>query len=147
MLKKKRLARKKLRSKSKKGSLSSLEKKLDQVFSWYIRKSHADKNGYCKCVTCGKVVHWKDIQCGHFISRRHKATRWEEKNCGPQCVGCNIYNQGAGPAYASYLIRKYGEGIVDLLLAKSRSVWKGGRFEYEAMISEYEEKLKQYTHL
>ena len=55
----------------KKLTRSKIVKKLDAVFSQYIRLSNTDKHGYCTCVTCGKKYFWKQIQAGHFMSRKH----------------------------------------------------------------------------
>ena len=59
----------------KKPSRKTLVKKLDKVFSQYIRRRFA-VNEIAKCVTCGKQAHWKDLQAGHFMSRKHYSTRW-----------------------------------------------------------------------
>ena len=74
----------------KKLTRSKIVKKLDAVFSQYIRLSNADKNGYCTCVTCGKKYFWKQIQAGHFMSRKHYSTRWLEDNVKPQCYTSTI---------------------------------------------------------
>ena len=77
---------------AKKLTRSKLVKKLDAVFSQYIRLKDADEFGNATCFTCGKVDHWKKLQNGHFQSRKHYATRWDEMNCQVQCVsGCNMY--------------------------------------------------------
>lgn len=34
--------------------------KLDRIFSEYIRLRDADNNGYIRCISCGKIVFWKD---------------------------------------------------------------------------------------
>jgi hypothetical protein len=81
---------------------STLVKKLDAVFSQYIRQKDS-VNEIATCVTCGKKDNWKKLQCGHFQSRRHYSTRWEESNVGVQCYGCNITNQGQQFLFAKYL--------------------------------------------
>ena len=79
----------------KKPSRKYLVKKLDTLFSLYIRLKSADKYGNVKCYTCNTKRHYKDyMQCGHFISRRHYITRWKETNAKPQCYSCNVGNQG-----------------------------------------------------
>ena len=65
---------------------SKLVKKLDIVFSKYVRLSNADKNGNCTCVTCNNTFYWKEIQAGHFMSRKHYSIRWDERNVKPQCL-------------------------------------------------------------
>lgn len=127
----------------KQTSLPKLRDKLDKVYSQYIRQSSADENGNVKCYTCPKVDHFKNMQCGHYISRRHLSTRWTEKNTKVQCVGCNVFNQGNGPAFALALQREYGPGILEELEIKKNNTCKMGRFEYELLIKEYTEKLNQ----
>jgi len=126
---------------AKKPTRSKLVKKLDTVFSKYIRLSNADKNGYCTCVTCNKTFFWKEIQAGHFMSRKHYSTRWDERNVKPQCVGCNIYNQGQGYLYSLYL----GNKLSKKLLEESRELRKFTNIELEEMIADYSDRLKKLT--
>ena len=50
----------------RKPSRKTLIKKLDKVFSEYIRKRDTDKNGYGLCCTCAKRLHYKEGHAGHF---------------------------------------------------------------------------------
>lgn len=122
-------------------SVDKLQKELDRVYSIWIRRKDADENGYVKCYTSGKFFHWKQIQCGHFISRRHLSTRWCEKNTKPQSVSENIFNQGNGAAFAQNLIKEYGDGILQELEIKKNNICKMGAFEYQILIKEYKEKI------
>lgn len=131
-----------MQKKKKLKSLSFLCKKLDKVFSEYIRRKDADGRGFVKCFTCMNKKHWKEMQCGHFISRRHYNTRWDVMNCKPQDAACNIFNQGNAPMFALGLQKLYGEGIIEELVFKKNITLKMNRFLYELMIEEYEEKLK-----
>lgn len=126
---------------AKKPTRSKLVKKLDTVFSQYIRLSNADNNGYCTCVTCNKTFFWKEIQAGHFMSRKHYSTRWDERNVKPQCVRCNIYNQGEGYLYSLYL----GDKLSKKLLEESRELRKFTNIELEEMIADYSERVKKLT--
>ena len=130
------------KKKSKLIPLSKLCKKLDAVFSQWIRRKDADKNGNVACYTCGKVQHWKQQQCGHYISRRHYSTRWLESNCKPQDAGCNIFNQGNSPAFALHLIKDYGQDHLEKLDLLKNQLCKMDRITYEEKIAEYEEKIK-----
>ena len=78
-------------------------KKLDKVFSEYVRKKHANKLGYVKCYTCDKKAYWKGegMQNGHFISRSSRALRWDEDNCRPQCYACNCMKYGQQYIFAT----------------------------------------------
>lgn len=62
--------------------------RADTLFSIYIRRKYADWKGYVACYTCGKVAMWeKDgMQCGHFVSRDKKNTRYDEANARVQCL-------------------------------------------------------------
>jgi hypothetical protein len=109
---------------AKKPSRKTWIKKLDTIFSQYIRQRDADKKGYCTCCTCGKKLKIKEIHCGHFMSRRHYSTRWDEENCAAQCSGCNTFNQGEQYKFALYLNNKYGGDKATELLIKSRESCK-----------------------
>jgi hypothetical protein len=126
---------------AKKPTRSKLVKKLDVVFSQYIRLSNADKNGYCTCVTCSKKFHWKEIQAGHFMSRKHYSIRWDERNVKPQCVACNVYRAGEQYKYSLYL----GNNLSQKLLEESRELRKFTNIELEEMISDYSDRLKKLT--
>lgn len=122
--------------------LSKLRAALDKVYSEYIRRKDADINGMIQCYTSGKWFHFSKLHCGHFISRRHLSTRWCEKNTKPQSIAENLFNQGNGPVFAQKLIEEYGPGILEELEIKKNNPCKMGRFEYEILIKEYKQKLK-----
>jgi len=126
---------------AKKPTRSKLVKKLDVVFSQYIRLSNADNNGYCTCVTCNKKFHWKEIQAGHFMSRKHYSIRWDERNVKPQCVACNVYRAGEQYKYSLYL----GNNLSKTLLEESRELRKFTNIELEEMIFDYNERVKKLT--
>ncbi len=125
--------------KSKKTSSASLKNKLDAVFSQYIRLKYAMPNsGMCKCISCGAIKHWSEIQNGHYMSRRYMATRFSEDNCRPQCVACNIFNQGNVQMYRRGLIEQIGEKRVNLIEYNAKATdRKYTRFEYEELIKHY----------
>ena len=124
----------------KKLTRSKLVKKLDAVFSQYIRLSASDKDGNCTCVTCGKVAHWKGEgqQSGHFQSRRHYATRWDEDNVKVQCSSCNVFRYGEQYKFSLYLGKKLSQELLD----KSRIITKFTSYELEEMLEHYSEEVK-----
>lgn len=129
----------------RKNTKQALIKKLDEVFSRYIRVRYSNK-GYCRCISCGKMMHWKDIQNGHYMSRRYLSTRWSEDNCRPQCVACNIFNQGNAQAYRLGLIKEIGEQRVNLIEARARQeTCKYGEFELQALITHYKKELEKIS--
>lgn len=126
----------------KKLTRSKLVKKLDAVFSQYVRLSASDKDGNCVCITCGKVAHWKGEgqSAGHFQSRRHYATRWDERNVAVQCAGCNVFRYGEQYKFSLYLGKKLSQELLDT----SRIITKFTSAELEEMVEHYSEKVKKY---
>jgi len=119
----------------------NLIKKLDAVFSKYIRLRDADTEGYCRCSTCGEVHHWTKIQAGHFISRKHYSTRWNEDNVHAQCVACNVFRYGEQYKFSLYL----GDKLSKELLEKSRLIAKFTDIEIKEMIDDYNDRIKQFS--
>ena len=122
-------------------TISKLKKDLDKVFSLYIRLRHASKDGIVKCFTCDKTAHYKKMHAGHFMSRKHHATRWNEDNVQVQCVKCNLFGQGEQYAFGKLLDIRIAEGKAEELQELSRTTVKYMRFEYEHMIKFYKEKV------
>jgi len=125
----------------KKPTISKLKKTLDSWFSKYIRLREATNTGAAQCFTCGKVAHWKTLQNGHFQSRRHLATRFDEMNCQVQCVKCNMFEQGEQFKFGLNLDAKYNEGTATELEFLARTTLKISRVEYEEQISYYKTKV------
>lgn len=123
----------------KKPTRKSLIKKLDTIFSEYVRRSHADKNGIVKCYTCDKKAYWKGkgMQNGHFISRASRILRWSLDNCRPQCYACNCMRYGQNYIFAMNLNKEFGYDIADELLQKSRQTIKQADYELIELIEHY----------
>ena len=121
---------------AKKPSRKTIITKLDNIFSQYIRLRYS-KNEISECVTCGKQDHWKKLQAGHFVSRKHYATRWDEDNVQVQCSGCNVFRYGEQYLFSKYL----GVDLSEELLIKSRKIQKFTDNELLEMIELYTEKV------
>jgi len=125
----------------KKITRSKIVKKLDTIFSQYIRLKDSE-NEYATCFTCGKSDHWKKLQNGHFQSRRHYSTRWDEVNCQVQCAGCNVFRQGEQFIFSKNLDLKYGKGTADNLQIQAGQIIKLSDSELQEMIKDYEKFVK-----
>lgn len=123
-------------------SFQNLVQDLDAIFSQYIRCKYADKEGIVECFTSGKKLHWKEIQCGHFIPRANLGTRWLESNCRPQCLEDNYYKDGNLEIFAKKLDSE-NNGVVDYLRELAREITKPTKEELKALIVEYRSKLNQ----
>lgn len=129
----------------KKQSRKNIVKKLDNVFSQYIRLRNADEHGNTECFTCGKKDHWKRLQCGHFMSRKNYSTRWSEANCQVQCAACNVFRYGEQYVFGTNLDKKYGKGTADELYKASREIVKLSNDDLNEKIDLYQTKLQDFS--
>jgi capsule polysaccharide export protein KpsE/RkpR len=78
------------------------------------------------------------------MSRRYLSTRWAEDNCRPQCVACNIFNQGNAQAYRLALVKEIGEQRVNLIEARARQeTCKYSEFELKTLIEHYKKEVER----
>lgn len=123
-------------------SRKSIVAKLDKEFSLYIRQRTA-VNGKVTCFTCGKKDDWQNMDCGHFMSRKHYSTRWDEDNCQVQCKSCNVFRYGEQFKFGVNL-NQLEDGLAERLLAKSRLTAKFSNYDLIMMIEYYQEKNKKF---
>ena len=133
----------------RKSSRKNLIKRLDKIFSEYIRLKHADKKGMVKCYTCSKKLYWRGegMQNGHFISRRSRILRWRESNCKPQCYSCNVMRYGESYIFGVKLNEEYGYNIAEELLIESKKIVKQSDQELLDLINLYQEKVESLKKL
>lgn len=118
--------------------------KLDRIFSTFIRlRDRIPGTQQIKCISCGKYVNWEQSDCGHYVNRKHKSTRWDEKNCSAQCRSCNRYDEGNIPGYTLGIQKKYGKDIVELLLHKKQQTSHFDQFEIDQLTNHYKKCVKE----
>jgi hypothetical protein len=133
----------KQKPKAKKTDRQKLIRKLDEVFSQFIRLRDSDKNGIVKCITSGEFFHWTDCDAGHFITRDNMATRWDEQNVNGQGRGDNRFKSGKQYQHGQAIDKKHGPGTADKLLVKGSGVCNWQDFELEAMYTYYKNAVKE----
>ena len=123
---------------------SSLVRKLDEVFSMFIRLRDSKPYGFTafKCISCGQIKPFEQMDCGHFVGRTHLATRWNEDNCNGECRACNRMSADHIIYYQRNLEHKIGAEKVDLLLALGRQTKKWSEWELEQLIKYYQDQVK-----
>ena len=128
---------------AKKPTRKNIIKKLDTIFSIYIRRRFA-KNEIAECFTCNKIAHYKTggMQCGHFHSRKHLSTRFDEINCQVQCSACNVFRYGEQYIFSLNLDAHYGEGTAESKSVLAKHSIKISRAEYLTKISYYKNIVK-----
>ena len=91
-----------------------LKAKLDKEFSLFIRLRDAMPNGYFRCISCGQIKPFTQADCGHYFSRTHLATRFDENNCHAECRHCNRFKADHLEGYRVNLIAKIGQQKIDM---------------------------------
>ncbi len=104
------------------------------------RISAADDNGYCTCITCGTVDHYKEMDGGHYLSKG-SCSYWalEPENIHPQCGSCNhtgMKFRNAEAVYTLWMVDMYGRDFVDHMIATKKNTKKMYKKDYEEFLTE-----------
>jgi len=124
--------------KKKQPTRKTLKRKLDDIFSLYIRL----RDGGI-CYTCGIRGEPKKMDAGHYIKRQYDALRFDERNVHCQCRKCNRFMGGNMDEYAVRLIKQYGEQILIEFDRKKREIKQFGIEELQKMIEHYRNQIKK----
>lgn len=122
-------------------NVSQLTKELDKVFSLYIRQRDSDEDGYGRCVTCGKLGHYKTFDCGHFVSRSYKSVRWNEYNCALQCKRCNGYGAGEQYLFGKAIDKRWGVDTSAMLNEAKHQTYKADKLDLIEKINHYKQLI------
>jgi hypothetical protein len=133
---------------SKMKKLSYYKSRAWKMFSLYIRTRDCllttRRQDTGKCVTCGQVFHFKDLQAGHAIGGRNNSILFDEELVNAQCRSCNLFG-GKYAEYSVWFINKYGlERWQEKVHLKKRSVVLK-RDDYIAIFEEYKKKHEDLT--
>jgi len=118
-------------------SRSSLLDKADKQFSRYIRLRDALPGGCFRCISCGRILPIGQADCGHYQSRRHMSTRFDEDNCHAECRYCNRFSADHLIGYRANLMRKIGPQRLALLEVKKNTTRKWADFELDELAKAY----------
>jgi 5-methylcytosine-specific restriction endonuclease McrA len=133
-------------AKRKQLTLAQEVEKAAVLLQRYVRLKASDDNGYCTCVTCGKVDNFQAMHGGHFIPRNRSRLKLLEENIHPQCPQCNCWGMKQTHyvlRYRDYMVDNYGERRVK---AFEKLAWmtspKFDRQEVLDFQKELKEKIK-----
>lgn len=141
--KKVKVAEKKdFRKRKQEFNTSGMMRNADTYFSRYIRLKHSE-DGYCTCYTCGNIHPIKEIDNGHYQKREHKAVRYDENNCRPQCKTCNgdVKHNGKQIEFRANLVAERGEEEVNRIDLSIKTTGKYGALFYKEKSDYYRSKL------
>lgn len=122
---------------------TDLVRKLDKVFSLYIRLRDTMPGGVFRCIACGQIKPFEQADCGHYFSRTHMATRYSELNCHAECRHCNRFRADHLDGYRRNLVAKIGTKMFDLLTMQHNQTVKYSDFELQELIKVYQDKAKE----
>ena len=107
-------------------------------FSLWVRLRDASSCGVVQCFTCSTIKPFREMQAGHYRSQgaRH-GLKFNEKNCEPQCVSCNMYKSGNLAIYAERLIQKHGTKIFDELAIANQLFGRISETGYRELAKKY----------
>lgn len=92
---------------------------------------------------CGKWMPNVVAQNGHFIDRDQMVTRFDEMNCHPVCIECNVYDPNHREKYRKVMVFHYGEQNVKALEVAAQSLAKPMRHELVELIEDLKDKMKK----
>lgn len=124
-----------------KKTVSQLKKKVWAACSEYVRRRDADWRGYVVCVTCGKVMPWKEAQAGHFVPGRRNSVLFDTRHIYPQCPRCNVFLHGNLIAYYPFMLKKVGKKVIEELKRLSQKDKQFTRAELEQLLLDFKQKL------
>ena len=107
----------------------------------------ADKDGFLKCCTCPKFVHWKKLQGGHFVPGRGNAVLFDNRGVHAQCYQCNVEKKGQWVEYEKFMIERYGQEVVNELKANKFKIKIITVEGYKQMIEFYKNEIRKLSTL
>lgn len=123
-------------------SLKTLKKESARLFQLYVRLRDSDSKGFGNCCSCGKNIHYKEADGGHFVSRGYLCTLFNEKNVALQCKRCNLMG-GNASGYALFMLDKYGREVIEELNILKNKPTKYSKAFYELFIKEFKQKVRE----
>lgn len=92
---------------------------LDKLASEFIRKR---SKGYCE--RCGRYYGWNRLQTCHFLSRRHKNTRYCEDNIVALDFGCHQHFHEEPAEFEQFMVLRLGQQRFEFLKSRMRETAK-----------------------
>lgn len=125
----------------KKPKKNTAETKYITLLQKYARLRDVWNDWLGPCISCGKVIHWKDANGWHYISRKKKSTKYNLENINLQCVYCNKYLHGNPEWYRTWLIKKLWLKKVEYIERLAKTPWKSLSIEFISISIENVKKI------
>ena len=105
----------------------------DKAYSRYIR----DRDDWT-CICCGvQLKHDRNMNCGHLISRRRMAVRFDDENCHAQCWSCNSAHRYWPDKMTLKVIQKIGFKRYVALCERAEEMRQYKTYELQEIAEKY----------
>ena len=103
---------------------------------------------YVECCTCGRVINRfvKNSHAGHFVPKGmggSSGVYFDERNVHAQCHNCNKWEEGNTIEYTPFMVKTYGQKVIDELRLKHKLPRPHSIDEYGIMYREKYKDLKK----
>jgi hypothetical protein len=130
----------------KRKTVGQWKKKCWDLFSEIIRYRDCTEGVYGNCVTCGARKHFSELQAGHFIPGRHNSILFDMRGCHAQCYHCNIGLKGNPIKYYKFMLKKYGQTVIDELEELDKQTQPFKVFQLEVIYEQFKVIKKSLNH-
>jgi len=127
-------------------SQPQLKEKAKDIFHKFIRLRDTNEGSWFICCSCNHsfMVRGHKLHAGHYYSAGHNgAIEFDERNVNGQCDRCNTHLHSNALEYQKFMLKKYGQSVLDELEQKRNLPFKPDRFYFILIIIEYSAKVKQ----
>lgn len=118
------------------------QKRLDNLFSEYIRKRAMQRVGGCERCHSQKTS-YKDLQTMHFHSRKKHTVRWDERDAAGGCGGCHLYLDSHPQEKIDFFRNLLGELEYDKLYIIANMTTKQSPIDYNLLEIYFKQLLKE----
>lgn len=98
-----------------------------------------------RCITCGKLLPFNKLQCGHFMPGRTDPLVFDERNAAAQCYQCNVRLQGKWPEFEVATEGRWGAGTVEILKELYFNPVKFTTEDYRRLADYYRKMFKEIS--
>src|SRR3990167_11322110 len=105
--------------------------KRDAIFSLLVRERSS-----WRCERCGKQFSREDgqgLHFSHFISRRHRSTRWHPENAAAHCFACHQYLGEHPMEFTRWVHNRIGQGRAGIMERLANVVAKFTKRDLESI--------------
>ncbi len=126
----------------KKPTKTAAKKKAYNAFQVYLRTLWT-KDGQIPCYTCHRLLNFKQVQVGHWVTGHSNSTYINEDYVRPQCMRCNIMMGGRQGEFRDKVRDELTNKVVDQLILFAKEPMKITVEDYQELEAFYKNQLQE----